>query len=340
MANETESSGTDRFSDEYELLSYLLNEHEIDLPVGDTIRRTNQVNDIPLSYAQQRLWFISQYEISSNLYLIRQCFRIKGQLNRPVLEKTFSEIIERHQILRTHLTSKDGIPFQIISSDSQKAIPFVDLQHHPDRVEEASKIISEENSRSFDLTTEVFRFKLIRIAPDEHWLLMIFHHIVFDGWSQRIPFHEIRDLFNAFTLGKPSPLPGLPVQYVDFTLWQQEWARSKAYNEQLTFWKHRLQNIAPLELPTDFPRPPLQTYTGGSRNIHITDEIFNAIINISINEGVTPFMSFLAVYMVLLMRFTGQDDICVGTPVSGRNRIETEKLIGLFINTLVIRANL
>jgi amino acid adenylation domain-containing protein len=342
MSNESYSPGSDRSSDEYELLSYLLNEHEIDLPVVNTIRQTNQSEDIPLSFTQQRLWFIEQYENASNLYLIRKCYRITGKLNKNALDKTFSEIVKRHKILRTQIMIRDGIPYQSISDNYQICIPVIDNQHlHPEHIkDETYKIIRAEISQPFDLTTEVFRFTLIRIAPDEHWLLLIIHHIIFDGWSQKILFHEIRDLYNAFTNEKPSPLPDLPVQYIDFTLWQQEWSKSNAYKEQLLFWKHRLEKISPLDLPTDFPRPPLQTYTGASRNFHVTDEIFNAIVDISKYEGVTLFMSFLAGYMVFLTRFTGQDDICVGTPVSGRNRIETEKLIGLFINTLVLRANL
>ena len=217
-----------------------------------------------------------------------------------------------------------------------------DLSAMPEgqREVKAKQLASEEASRPFDLVTgPLLRATLLRLKPEDHILLLTMHHIISDGWSMGILYRELSVLYEAFSKGKPSPLPELPIQYADFAVWQREWLQGKNLEEQLTFWKEQLRDITTLQLSTDHPRPPVQTFHGATHTVQLPMDLTEALQGLSRKEGVTLFMTLLTAFQGLLHRYTGQDDIVVGTPIANRNRAEIEGLIGFFVNTLVMRTD-
>jgi amino acid adenylation domain-containing protein/non-ribosomal peptide synthase protein (TIGR01720 family) len=299
---------------------------------------------LPLSYAQQRLWFLDQLEPSSVAYNLPLAFRLTGILHVTALEKSLDEIVRRHDILQTIFPAHDGRPVQVIVPASPVTLPVVDLRALPDasREAEVQQRATAESRQSFDLAQgPLWGVKLLRLADEEHVFLLNMHHIVFDGWSFDVFFRELTALYTAFYTGKPAPLPALPLQYSDFTLWQHSWLQGAMLEAQLTYWKEQLGgNLPPLELPTDRPRPPLQSFRGACQSLVLPQHLTEAIKALSRQEGVTLFMTLLAAFNTLLYRYTGQEDLLIGTPIAGRTRIETEALIGFFVNTLVLRTNM
>jgi hypothetical protein len=258
-------------------------------------------------------------------------------------EQSLDEI-SRHEAPRTTFRIGGGQPVQIISPLQPLRLPVVDLTRLPasDRQAEAMRLASEEAARPFHLVHgPLFRVTLLRLDGEEHILLLTMHHIVSDGWSGGVLRRELETLYAAFSAGRPSPLPELPIQYSDFALWQREWLRGETLETQLAYWKRQLGVIPPLlELPTDRPRPALQTYRGSKFQMAISAQLTEGLKTLGQRERATLFMTLLAAFQILLHRYTGQDDLLVGTPIANRTQVETEGLIGFFANTLVMRANL
>ncbi len=299
---------------------------------------------LPLSLAQQRLWFLDQLDSNSAFYNLPAAVRLQGKLNVPVLEQSLQEIIHRHESLRTNFVVKDGQPFQIIHSEIDWKLDVVDLQHLPahKREDEAQRSVIAEAQRSFDLATDpLVRATLWVLSGKDFILLMTVHHIISDGWSMAVLVQETAALYTAFCQGQPSPLSELPIQYVDFAVWQRQWLRDDVLQSQLTYWRQQLAGAPTvLELPSDRPRPTMQTVRGAHQPFRLSLELSEALRKLSRKEGTTLFMTLLAAFDVLLYRYTGQSDFIVGSPIANRNRPETQGLIGYFLNILLLRADL
>ncbi len=298
----------------------------------------------PLSFAQQRLWFVNQLQPGTPAYNISIAVHLTGRLNVAVLSRSFNEVIQRHEVLRTSFVAVDGEPLQVIASVPTFTLPMVDLRQLPDteREVEAQRLATKEATLPFDLTLRpLLRAKLLHLAQEEYMLLLTMHHIVADGWSIGVFIRELTALYEAFSTGKSSPLPDLPIQYVDFTYWQRQWLQGEVLETQLAYWKQQLGGKLPvLELPTDRPRPLVQTFRGAQQKLVLPKDLTEAIKILSHSEGATLFMTLLAAFKTLLYRYTGQNDILVGSPIANRNRAEIENLIGFFVNTLVLRTNI
>uniref|UniRef100_UPI00359348D0 condensation domain-containing protein n=1 Tax=Chamaesiphon sp. TaxID=2814140 RepID=UPI00359348D0 len=300
--------------------------------------------EMPLSFAQQRLWFIDQLEPNSSTYNMPGAIRLKGQLDIASLERTLQEIIRRHEALRTNFISHNGQPIQVIQQNSSWQMTSLDLQDLPTSKREAKiqQLATVEAEKPFALNTDsLIRATLIIASATEHILLLTVHHIVFDGWSMGVLVEEIALLYKAFVQGKPSPLAELEIQYVDFAVWQRQWLQGETLEPQLTYWQQQLANApAFLELPTDRPRPPIQTFRGAEQIFTIPAELTSALHLLSRREGVTLFMTLLAAFDLLLGRYTGQTDILIGSVIANRHHGQLEGLIGFFVNTLVLRTDL
>jgi hypothetical protein len=296
---------------------------------------------VPLSFAQQRLWFLDQLEPGSGFYNVPTPVRMEGELDVEALERTLSEIVRRHEVLRTSFQSIDGRAVQVIHDAQPVSIKVTDLTHLPKeaREEEARRLVSEEAQQPFDLSQgPLFRTLVLHLAETEHLVLLTTHHIISDGWSMGVLVKEVGALYAAFREGRPSPLPELPLQYADYALWQREWLQGEVLDKQLGYWRRQLAALPVTDLPVDHPRPALQTYSGAHSFSYLPGEMVEALKKISYEHGVTLFMTLMAAFKILLSRYTEQDDIAIGTAIAGRNRAETENLIGFFINTLIMRS--
>src|SRR5262245_41478092 len=253
-------------------------------------------------------------------------------------------MVQRHDILRTTFPSVDGQPVQVIAPDLAVPLTVVDLQTLPATEREAAtqRLATEEVRRPFDLTQgPLLRATLLRLASEDHVLLLTLHHLIFDGWSSEVFWRELTMLYTAICTGQPVSLPVLPVQYADFAVWQRQWLQDEVLEAQLVYCKQALGNSLPvLELPTDRPRPPVQTFQGARQVLALPVSLTVALKTLSQQEGVTFFMTLVAAFQTLLCRYTGQTDLVVGTPITGRTRIETEGLLGFFVNTLAVRTDL
>ncbi|MEG3959207.1 amino acid adenylation domain-containing protein [Microcoleus sp. herbarium2] len=300
--------------------------------------------EMPLSFAQARLWFLEQLEPGNAFYNISAAVRLSGHLNVAALEQSLNQIISRHEALRTNLVTVNGKPVQVIASTLTLTVPVVDLQQLPESQREiySQRLANEEAVQPFDLATEpLVRTKLLQLNEVEHVLLLTIHHIVSDGWSMGVLVRELAALYEAYCNDSLLVLPELPIQYPDFAVWQQQWLQGEVLESQLAYWKQQLGGApALLELPTDRPRPAVQTFQGAHQSFALSKEVTEALITLSQRQGVTLFMTLLAAFGTLLHRYTGQADICVGTPIANRNRAEIEGLIGLFVNTLVLRTDI
>jgi amino acid adenylation domain-containing protein len=304
------------------------------------VPQREEMDNCPLSFAQERLWFFDQLEPGSSVYNMRLALRLVGHLNVAALEQSISEIIRRHEVLRTIFPVVDDRPVQKINPDAAFTLQQVDISTMPEeqRETEVRRLVSEEASRPFDLARgPLLRAVLIRLKLDEHVLLLTMHHIVSDGWSIAILYRELSVLYEAFSKGNQSPFPDLSIQYTDFTVWQRRWLQREKLEEQLMFWKEQLRGIDILDLPTDHPRPAVQRFRGARHTLQFPQRMTKALQDLSRKERVTLFMTLLAGFQSLLRRYTGQDDIVVGIPIANRNRPEIEGLIGFFVNTLVMR---
>jgi alpha-ketoglutarate-dependent taurine dioxygenase/acyl carrier protein len=299
---------------------------------------------LPLSFAQQRLWFLDQLEPGSFLYNVPRAFRISGELNVAALQGTFDAIVERHEVLRTTFATVDGNPVQVIAPSLGVPLPIIDLSQmaESEREAEARRLATEEAQRPFDLAQgPLARTALLRLSEEEHVLLLMMHHIVSDGWSAGVLFHELGTLYKGFSAGKPSMLPELPIQYADYAVWQRQWLQGEVLEKQLSYWREQLGGELPvLELPTDSPRSAVPSHRGAYRFAKFPERITEGLEALSKGEGATLFMTLLAAFQTLLMRYSNQEDIIVGATVAGRNRAEIEELIGFFTNTLMLRTNL
>ena len=307
-------------------------------------RAWREGNVMPLSFAQQRLWFLDKFEKDSSFYNLPATVRICGAtLNVSALEKSLREVTQRHEILRTTFTTIEGQPVQVIAPQSHFTLPLSDLGQLPlaRRNAEAQCLAREEAQRPFDLATgPLVRARLLRLSTEDHILLLSMHHIVSDGWSMGVLIREVAALYETYAVGAESPLKELSLQYGDYAVWQREWLQGEVLDQQLSYWRKQLAGVPPiLELPTDYPRPAVRTFNGASLSLRLPRWLTEELKTLSRGEGVTLFMSLMATFQLLLWRYSGQEDIAVGTPVAHRMQAETEDLIGFFVNTLVLRTD-
>ncbi|WP_415835337.1 amino acid adenylation domain-containing protein, partial [Corallococcus soli] len=296
---------------------------------------------LPLSFAQQRLWFLEQLEPGTARYNVPVAVRLKGPLESPVLERVFNELIHRHEPLRTTFRLEADRSVQVIARTAALRLALVDLTVLPvaRREEEARRLANAEAQRPFDLERgPQLRATLLKLEEQEHVLLLTMHHIVSDGWSSGVLVREVGLLYAAFSQGQPSPLPALPVQYADYAVWQREWLQGKELERHLSFWKEQLAGVSPaLELPTDRPRPPEQTFHGATLPVNLPRGLSESLKALGQKEGVTPFMLLLAAFQVVLHRYSGQESFSIGAPMAGRDQAQLEGLLGVFANTLALR---
>ena len=296
----------------------------------------------PASFAQQRLWFLDQLLPGTSFYNVPTVIRLVGVLNLAALTRSVNEIIRRHEVLRTTFGMVEGQPIQAIAPVLSVSLPLINLQELPAaaRQQEANRLVTEETERPFNLSQgPLLRLLLLQLNQAEYLLLLNLHHIVFDDWSLGVLIRELGSLYTAFSSGKFSPLPELPIQYADFAIWQREWLQGKLV-EQLSYWQQQLDGGSVLNLPTDRPRPTLQSYRGATQLLQVPKSLTEALLALSQQLGVTLFITLLAAFQTLLYRYTGQEDIAVGSPIANRNRSELESLIGFFVNSLVLRTDL
>ncbi len=296
--------------------------------------------ELPLSFAQQRLWFVDQLEPGSTAYNMVIAVRLKGRLNIPALERCVSEVLRRHEALRTTFDDSGEQPVQVIASPRPMRLQVEDIAGADEQ--EIERLANEESQRPFDLAVgPLFRMRLLQILPEDHVALVAMHHIVSDGWSMGILTREVATLYEAFANDEPSPLAELPIQYADFAYWQRQWLQGEVLERQLDFWKRHLGGGMPeFELATDRPRPAAPTNRGAWRSLPLGPELARAVSALSRRENATPFMTLLAAFSILLARRAGSDQAVVGMPIANRNRAETEGLIGYFINILPLRVDL
>ncbi|HEY0171322.1 MAG TPA: amino acid adenylation domain-containing protein [Pyrinomonadaceae bacterium] len=310
---------------------------------GGAIPRREGAGPFPLSFAQQRLWFLEQLE-PDGPYKVPAAFRLRGRLNVAALEQSVNEVIGRHEVLRTTFAEVEGRPAQVVAPRLTLSIPVEDLSRltEAERAESVRRTAAHLGRRPFDLGRgPLVGVALVRLTEDEHLFWFLMHHIVSDGWSIGVLVNELSAAYEAFDAGRRPELPELPVQYADFAVWQRGWLRGEALARQIKYWKERLGGNPPaLELPTDRPRPPVQSYRGALLTRLVEPGLTALLKELARREGVTPYMLLLAVFKTLLRRHAGQEDIVVGTPVANRNRTELEPLIGFFVNTLVLRTDL
>ena len=300
-------------------------------------------NHTPLSFAQERLWFLDRLDPDSPTYNVPAAFRLAGDLNLNALEQSLNEVVRRHEVLRTVFATVNGNPVQKILPSLAIALTPIDISQQPENERQPAlqSLLKEEAERPFDLSRgPLIRARLWHLAPHDHVLALNLHHIVSDGWSMGVLFRELSALYQAYRSGEPSPLPELPIQYADYAIWQRNWLQGENLDIQLSYWRKQLDGLSTLQLPTDHLRPPVQTYRGASQSLELSAQLSQAIKGLGRREGVTLFMTLLAAFQTLLCRYCGQQDIAVGTPIAGRARQETEGLIGFFVNTLVLRADL
>jgi amino acid adenylation domain-containing protein len=306
-----------------------------------SIQPVSRTGTLPLSFAQERLWFLDQILDDRSLYNIPMALELRGALNRAALRQAVETLVARHEILRTSFPDQDGVPHQHITDEVDTALDWLerDLGDNPDE-EAVRALVEAEAARPFELGTgPLIRVGLFRRGRERHVLLITMHHAVSDGWSMGVFWQELTALYRAFLNGEPSPLPALPIQYADYAAWQREWLKGGELERQLSYWRSHLADLALLELPTDRPRTAMQSYRGKGFPLVLDSGLVEGLRALGRGEGATLFMALLAGFKVLLYRYSGQTDIAVGTPLSGRNRSEVEGLLGLFINSLVIRGD-
>ena len=298
---------------------------------------------VPLSFAQERLWFLDQLAPGSAFYNQNLALRMDAPYPPAILERALNEIVRRHESLRTIFENADGQPVQVILPDLELKVDAIDLSHLPEaeREAEASRLATEEARASFDLAQgPPLRAKLITLGASDALLLLTLHHIVSDGWSIGVLFGEIAALCEAGGQNGPSPLPPLTLQYSDYAAWQRDWMRGDVLDKELAWWRNQLHSLPRLDLPLDHPRPELASFQGAFHPLELPEELTIMLRALGQRDGATLFMTLLTAFQIVLARYSGQDDVVVGVPVANRNRAEVEHLIGFFVNTLVMRADL
>jgi amino acid adenylation domain-containing protein len=318
-------------------------EHQPETRNGPIPRRENE-GPIPLSFPQERLWFLNQFDATSPSYNICRAVHIKGKLDRNVLQRSLDDLVARHEPLRTIFKWVDDSPIQEVLAKSDltiKTVNLTNLQGNPQE-EEVWRLLRADSRLPFDLSSDLpIRATILQCNDEEHWLLLVMHHIATDGWSMGILFRELGDLYESHSSGNPCQLLELPVQHTDFAQWQRECLRGDVLERDIAYWKERLAGASPvLAFPTDFPRPERQSLAGSSEPVFLSASLTESLRALSRRSGVSLFMTLLAALQVLLHRYTGETDLCVGTAVANRPKVELEPLIGFFVNTLVLRTDL
>src|SRR6185369_7064542 len=297
----------------------------------------------PLSFAQQRLWFLDQLEPGKSYYNLSFALQLDCALDLPALEASVNEIVRRHEILRARFTTRAGEAVQVIDPELKLRLSVTDLSKLPEaeRKLQIRELAGAEAQKPFNLSAgPLLRLLLLQTGDREYLLLPTFHHIICDGWSTGVFTDEWRVLYEAYSSGRPSPLPELPSQYADYTLWQRERLQGELLQQQISYWKQQLRDAPPvLEVPTDFPRSAAQQVRSGSHVITLPRSLSDSLKQFSRQEDVTLFMTLLAGFKLLLSRYSGQQDIVVGSSIANRTRAEVEPLIGFFVNTLVLRTD-
>jgi thioesterase domain-containing protein/acyl carrier protein len=303
-----------------------------------------QTANMPLSFAQERLWLLDQLHLTGSLYNMRAAYRLNGLVNITALYESIDFIARRHDILRTTFQLIDGQPIQVIAPEIDWKLPVVDLRtfSEAERKTEIKRLIAEELNEPFDLSRNLlWRVKLLCLAEEEYLFIRTVHHIIFDGWSYRMFMRELVVLYKAFCDGNPSPLSKLPIQYVDFAVWQRQWLQGDLLEHLLDYWKKQLSgNVSPLELPIDRPRKFIPNYQGASKSLMLSETLTEALKTLSHQEGVSLFVTLLTAFKTLLYQYTMQKDMIVCSPVAGRYLNETKRLIGYFNNIVVLRTDL
>lgn len=302
-----------------------------------------QVYIFPASFAQRRLWFLDQLAPGNPAYNLHNAIRLSSAPNLAALEQSLNEIVRRHESLRTTFKAVDGEPVQVVAASMNLALPVVDLMDLPEcgREEEGIRIATEEALRPFDLSEgPLLRTSILRMGEEDYIFLLTVHHIICDFWSMNVFFEEVATVYQAFCAGQPSPLPGLPIQYADFAEWEWQRLQEPAGKSHLDYWRTQLADLPVLRMPTDWPRPAVQSFKGSVCNFWLTKPLYLGLLELTQKEDVTLFMALLAAFQTLLYRYTAQDDIAVGTPVANRNRVELEGLVGFFVNSVVLRTDL
>ena len=330
-------------SEDSELLEYLLAAEGIEVSEEKRIVHRSSFSATPLSFAQERLWFLDQLQPVNSVYNIAIVLRAFGPLQVDALQRSLSEIVRRHETLRTRFVMTDGGPVQVVDPPAEFPLPLLDVSslETEQREKRAAELSAEEAQRPFDLGRgPLIRALLIKLGAERHLLLLNQHHIVSDGWSVGVLWQELGELYQAYAKGKESPLPELPVQYGDYAVWQREWLKGEVLEEALGFWKKQLEKIPEvLELPTDRPRPEVQSFKGEIYVFSLPAALTQELKSVARRENVTLFMALCAAFEVLLARYSGQQNFALGTPHANRDRTELEKIIGFFINMLVLPAH-
>jgi hypothetical protein len=311
--------------------------------ISINMQQETEVFVFPASFAQQRLWFLNQLAPSNPFYNVSTALCLTGSLNLIALKQTFNEIVQRHESLRTTFAMFEGELVQIIAPIFTVSFTTIDLQNiSPTQQETAVLQLATEAAQSpFDLATgPLFKVTLLQLSETEHILLLNLHHIVADGWSIGVLIRELGTLYTAFVKNERSPLAALPLQYADFAEWQHQYLQGEVLATQLAYWRQQLSGITAIDLPTDRQRPAVPSYRGAKESIALSPALSEELKSLSQQEGATLFITLLAAFQILLYRYTGQPDIAVGTPIANRNRSEIEALIGFFVNSLVLRADL
>ncbi len=308
---------------------------------SDSIQPVDRKQDLPLSFAQTRLWFLNQLDESSATYNIPVSLELNGELNIAALEQSIAEIVRRHEILRTSFQLADDTPVQVIVAPPESIVSVVDLRSIPVTAQAAKvqQLAETEAQQPFDLSDRsLLRVTLIQLSDRSYVLLVTMHHTISDGWSMGVFIQELSVLYAAYCAQQPSPLPALAIQYADFAYWQRQWLTGDVLQTQLNYWQQLLTGAPPLlELPTDRPRPSIQTFRGKTQDLQVDRDLTDKIKALSQQSGATLFMTLMAAFATLLYRYSGQSDIVIGSPIANRNREELEPLIGFFVNTLVLR---
>jgi amino acid adenylation domain-containing protein len=298
--------------------------------------------DLPLSYAQQRLWFLDQLEPGNTVYLLAEALHLEGEVQERSLERALAEVIRRHESLRTTFAWRDEQPVQVIHPPQPFLLPVIDLRAlaAEQAWQQAHRLSEQEGKCPCDLVQgPLLRTALLRVGPGSRVFLLTLHHSITDGWSNEILLQEISLLYQADVQGQPSPLAPLAFQYADYALWQRGWLQGKTLERQLVYWQTQLAGVPALELPTDYPRPAVQSSRGASLPVQLSTALLEGLVALSGREQVTVFMLLLASFQVVLQRWSGQSDLSVGTPIANRRQEQTEDIIGFFVNTLVLRTD-
>jgi amino acid adenylation domain-containing protein len=342
MANNRLARPIDLSAGRRALLASALKQEGVRARAPDAIPRRAPEDRIPVSFAQQRLWFLNQLSPGNPFYNVASAIRLGTMTNPAILERALNEIVRRHEALRTTFAVVDGDPVQVVAPTLTLPMPIVDLRSLPpaERETEVMQLAAEEACKAFELAKgPLIRATLLRPGDFDYVLLLTLHHIICDGWSMGVFGRELHALYTAFALGRPSPLPEIAVQYPDFAAWQRKSLQGETFSEQLAYWKEQLAGISPFQLLTDFPRPSVSQYVGATHRFQLPASLSTALQTLSQREGATLFMTLLGAFQALLHRYSGQKDIVVGVPIACRSRRELEGLIGFFVNTLVMRAD-